>query len=180
MENDAGDLRVDMTLVEAIDNAEEGIEYEEDDDFAGGGDIVATLTGVKTRGTGEADGDAGLKLREKGVGNLNAKLFGVESSNNLVDGILLREDSDGSLSAQLQTMTTLLNNGDGLELDENSAGNLNVVVKKATSSNNVLGGVRADQASPGTGTLQLVTFTASGNGLGAVVANAGVTVTQTP
>ncbi len=64
----AGDLRVDMTLVEAIGNLEEGIEYEEGDDFAGGGDIVATLTGVKTRDNGEADGDAGLKLREKGVG----------------------------------------------------------------------------------------------------------------
>lgn len=140
-----------MTLVEAIGNAEEGIEYEEDDDFAGGGDIVATLTGVKTRGNGEADGDAGLKLREKGVGNVSAKLSAVESSSNFVDGILLREDSDGNLVARLQSLTTLGNNGDGLELDENSAGDLDVVVKKATSSNNVLAGVRADQASPGTG-----------------------------
>ncbi len=93
---------------------------------------------------------------------------------------LLREDSDGNLIAQLQNTTTLGNTGDGLEFDENSARDLDVIVKQATSSNNVLAGIRADHASPGSGALQLVTFTATGNGAGAIVANAGVTVTQTP
>ncbi|MGH7470132.1 MAG: hypothetical protein ACRENP_19475 [Longimicrobiales bacterium] len=29
-----------------------GIEYEEDNDFAGGGDIIATLTNIKIKGNG--------------------------------------------------------------------------------------------------------------------------------
>ncbi len=179
-ENDAGDLRVDMSLVEAIDNREEGIEYEEDDDFAGGGDIIATLVGIKVRGNGSVDGDAGLKLREKGVGNLNARLIGVESSGNLVDGILLREDADGNLVAKIQNATTNGNTGDGIEFDENSTGNLDGVVEKATSSNNTEAGIRADQGGTGTGTLQLVAVTLNANGVAAIIANAGVIVTQTP
>ena len=43
-ENHAGDLRVDMLFVEASRNGEEGIDYEEDDDFAGGGDLVPPWT----------------------------------------------------------------------------------------------------------------------------------------
>ena len=43
-----GISRVDMLLVEASRNGEEGIDYEEDDDFAGGGDLVATMELVKT------------------------------------------------------------------------------------------------------------------------------------
>lgn len=48
----------------------EGIDYEEDGDFARGGEIVAILTGVKTRGNGEADGDAG-----SGTGTLQPVTF---------------------------------------------------------------------------------------------------------
>ncbi len=68
-ENDAGDLAVDMLLVEASGNGEEGIDYEEDDDFAGGGNLIARMELV--RANGNRGGDAGLKIREKGDGNLD-------------------------------------------------------------------------------------------------------------
>jgi hypothetical protein len=177
-ENDAGDLRVDMTLVEALNNREEGIEYEEDDDVAGGGDIIATLTNIKTRGNGSADGDAALKLREKGDGNLSAKLTNIESSNNSISGVQVREDADGNLQAEIRNAVALGNMGDGIEFDENSTGNLNGTVTRSNSSNNTLAGIRADQGGAGTGTLQVVATTLAGNGAGAIVANAGVTVIQ--
>jgi hypothetical protein len=179
-ENDAGDLRVDMTLVEAIGNHEEGIEYEEDDDVAGGGDIVATLIGVRASGNGAADGDAGLKLREKGVGNLDVQLKGIESSANLVDGALLREDADGDLTATLQNVVTNGNTGDGIEFDENAAGNLTGVVAHATANTNTQAGIRGDQGGAGAGTLQLTAVATVGNLVAAVVTNPGIVLTQTP
>jgi hypothetical protein len=45
-ENDAGDLRVNLSEVVANFNHEEGIDYEEDDDFAGGGDLVTIMDRV--------------------------------------------------------------------------------------------------------------------------------------
>ena len=173
-ENDVGDIRVDMTLVEALDNSQEGIEYEEDDDVAGGGDIVATLIGIKTRGNKE--GDAGLKLREKGAGNLDARLIGIESSGNLVDGVLLREDADGNLTGSIEGASTTGNTGDGIEFDENGAGDLDGTVERANSSDNTVAGIRADQGGTGVGVLRLVDVTTNGNPGGAVVVNAGVTV----
>jgi hypothetical protein len=64
----AATCAVDLWLVDASGNREEGIDYEEDDDFAGGGDLVATMIGVRANGNGVDDGDAGLKIREKGLG----------------------------------------------------------------------------------------------------------------
>ena len=72
------------------------------------------------------------------------------------------------------------NNGDGIEFDENGAGNLDGTVEKTTSSNNTGVGIRADQGGAGAGTLRLIAVTTLGNGDGAIVANAGVTVIQTP
>jgi hypothetical protein len=177
-ENDEGDIRLDMLLVKAIGNSEEGIEYEEDDDFAGGGDIVANLIGIVVRENGSEDGDAGLKLREKGPGNLSANLVSVESSRNFITGILLREDADGNASAKLRTIVADGNDGDGLEFDENSTGNLAAEVTLAKLINNTDAGIRADQGSAGTGLLRLVNVALTGNGAGPIIANAGVTVTQ--
>ena len=80
-ENDAGNFQLDMTLVEATGSGEEGIDFEEDDDFAGGGDLTATLVGIKADGNG-AGGDAGLKIREKGLGNLTAMVRNAQTNGN--------------------------------------------------------------------------------------------------
>ncbi len=58
-ENNAGDMRIDFSLSEASRNREEGIDLEEDDDFAGGGELVTTMIGVKANGN--RAGDAGVK-----------------------------------------------------------------------------------------------------------------------
>ena len=100
-ENNAGDIRVDLSHVEAIGNAEEGVEYEEDDDFAGGGDIVTTMTDMVTNGNGANDGDAGLKVREKGDGSVIAVISGAVASDNAIGGILVREDAAGNLRADI-------------------------------------------------------------------------------
>ena len=97
-ENNAGDLRVDMEQVEANGNGEEGIDYEEDDDFAGGGNLVTVMTHITANGNGiSTDGDAGLKIREKGDGDLDTTVAYVETSNNLIGGISIREDDAGGL-----------------------------------------------------------------------------------
>ena len=177
-ENDAGDFRVDMTLVEASRNLQEGIDFEEDDDFAGGGDLITRLAGIKTNGNGAA-GDAGLKIREKGDGNLDAGAVGVEASDNLNRGVQLREDDGGSLAARVRMATTDGNASHGVDFDENSSGNVTALVADSRSRDNQGFGVRADNQAPGVGTLHLERVILSGNASGAT-GGSGVTVTQSP
>lgn len=167
-ENGAGDLRVDLLHVTAEDNLEEGIEYEEDDDVAGGGDIVATIRQVVVRRNGAADGDAGLKLREKGEGNLFATIEQVEATDNAVGGIQVREDANGTLTASFRQVIATGNDGDGIEFDENGAGNLVGRVASSTARDNADAGVDADQAGAGVGTLELFRLTGGNNGDGDV------------
>ena len=173
-ENDAGDFRATMTLVEASRNREEGIDFEEDDDFAGGGDLVTRLAGIKANGN--LGGDGGLKIREKGVGNLDANVAGIEASDNLTSGISVREDADGSLVSQIRLATTERNTNHGIDFDENAAGDLTAVVALSKSANNTGFGVRADQGGAGIGTLLLDRVTLSGNVAGPT-GGGGVTVT---
>ncbi len=183
-ENDAGDLEVNMLLVEANDNSEEGIEYEEDDDFAGGGNIAATLLGIRANGNGANDGDAGLKLREKGEGDLTATLNGIETLQNLVSGVLLREDAAGSLLADVTAATSRGNADRGIDFDENApsaseasepagGGNLTVALRNSTALDNVGLDLRADEGGAGAGTLTITNVTFGTNG-------GGVTPTITP
>ena len=164
-ENNAGDLRVDLQHVEASGNGEEGIDYEEDDDFAGGGDLVAEMTHVIANGNGvNNDGDAGLKIREKGVGNLDVNVVDVETSNNLIGGISVREDDNGDLAASISRATSLANGGRGIDFDENGIGNLAATVSGSTILTNADVDLRADEASTGVGVLHVlnVTYATSG------------------
>lgn len=176
-ENDAGDFRVAMERVEASRNLEEGIDFEEDDDFAGGGDLVATLAGITTNGN--AGGDAGLKIREKGVGSLEVRVAGAEASGNLTSGIQLREDAGGSLLAHVSRATTAGNDGHGIDFDENAAGDLTATVELSRSLSNGGFGVRADNAGAGAGFLRLVRVTLADNAAGDV-GGASVMVTRVP
>lgn len=172
-ENNAGDLRVDLTLVVASNNLEEGIDYEEDDDFAGGGELVTTMTGIVADSNG---GDGGLKIREKGVGSLIANVTGVQANRNLVSGISIREDADGSLTSSIVRARTIRNAAHGIDFDENSTGDLIATVAKSVSSQNTLYGIRADQQLPGVGTLKLTQVDLAGN-TGGTTTGSNVTVT---
>lgn len=183
-ENNAGDLRVDLVQVEASGNREEGIDYEEDDDFAGGGDLVTVMTGIIANGNGADGGDAGLKIREKGAGELNVQATNVEASNNEIGGISIREDAQGSLVSSLWNARTQSNAGHGIDFDENrlntsDAGDLIAAVYDSNSSNNSGAGVRADQQTPGTGTLLLSHVVLSGN-TGGPTTGSNVTITSIP
>lgn len=181
-ENNAGDFRVDMSFVEASGNREEGIDFEEDDDFAGGGDLVTTLIAVKANGNGADGGDAGLKIREKGDGNLEATVNGAETSGNVIGGISVREDAAGSLVSSITRAKSIGNTGNGIDFDENGAGDLTASVTASTSADNTTFGVRADQqlaSGAGVGTLQLTAVTLTGNVSGTTTGS-NVTVTVTP
>ena len=183
-ENDAGDLKVDLELVDASGNGEEGIDYEEDDDFAGGGDLIVTMKNIRANGNGISvdaqnvhQGDAGLKIREKGVGIADVEVNGVEASNNFIRGIQVREDDQGTLTAAILKATTLSNASHGIDFDENrlnssDVGHLAASVTDSTSSNNLGAGVRADQqtATP-RGTLLLTNVTMTGNTTPGVAGN---------
>jgi hypothetical protein len=169
-ENDAGDMHVTMELVSANGNNEEGIDLEEDDDFAGGGDLVAEISRAEASNNGPGDGDAGVKIREKGEGNLEATLNRVETLNNSFDGIQIREDENGSLVASVNRALSTGNDGRGINFDENSTdpeegpldaeGDLTASVSNSTSTGNESAGVRADQAiPPGNGSLVLTHVT---------------------
>lgn len=171
-ENHAGDLRVDMLLVEASRNGEEGIDYEEDDDFAGGGDLVTSMTLIRT--DGNRGGDAGLKIREKGDGNLEAAVRGVHASDNLggASGINIREDAGGSLEALVSHATATRNANHGIDFDENRinaadlTGALTAVVASSVSSENAGTGVRGDSQTPAASSLTLRQTILTGNAAG--------------
>lgn len=174
-ENDAGDLRIDMSLVEASRNLEEGIDLEEDDDFAGGGDLITTMSGIVANGN--AGGDAGVKIREKGVGDLDARLTTVQAGGNETRGIQLREDAGGSMVAELRLIRTDDNAGIGIDFDENGTGGLSASVKNSGSRNNDGFGVRADdQGADGASTLVLTNVTLTGN-IDGPSGGGGVTIT---
>lgn len=175
-ENNAGDFRVDMLNVQAIGNGEEGIDYEEDDDFAGGGELVTTMIGIVANSNG---GDGGLKIREKGEGNLVANVAGVVANNNVESGISIREDANGNLDARITGSRTQTNGAHGIDFDENSDGVLTAIVRLAQSTSNTLYGIRADQGGTGTGTLDLFKVQLIGNTVGTTTGG-GVTVTTLP
>jgi Right handed beta helix region len=165
-ENDEGNLIVDMTDAEAVGNGEEGIDLEEDDDFAGGGSLTTRLTGITANGNGSlGDTDAGIKVREKGDGNLAASVRDAEANDNLneTSGIQIREDDAGNLTATVDRSTTNDNDNRGVDFDENGDGNLTATARHGTSSENADAGIRADQGGDGTGTLTVLFMTLTGN-----------------
>jgi hypothetical protein len=187
-ENDAGNMHVKMVLVAANGNDEEGIDLEEDDDFAGGGDLVSEISFAEASNNGPGDGDAGIKIREKGDGNLDATLDRVQTSNNDFDGIQIREDANGSLVASVSQALSTGNDGHGINFDENRTGNglsdtegdLTASVSNSTSTGNTGAGVRADQQIPlGDGSLLLTDVTAVPN-TGGATTGSNVTVTVAP
>ncbi|MGD9904624.1 MAG: hypothetical protein AB7U83_14255 [Vicinamibacterales bacterium] len=163
-ENHAGDLRVNLLLVEANGNREEAIDYEEDDDFAGGGDLVTTMVGVRASGSGADGGDGAVKIREKGAGNLQAWLNGVDTRGNDYDGINIREDADGWLQASIVRATSTGNAGEGIVYDERGDGDLSAALANSTALGNGGPDLFANQASTGAGTFMItnVTFASSG------------------
>jgi hypothetical protein len=164
-ENDAGDLRVDLSDVEANGNREEGIDYEEDDDFAGGGDLVTTMDRVMTNGNGSSGGDGGLKIREKGVGNLDVTLTNIIASQNSLAGVHLRESDAGDSRISIDGAVATGNSGStghGIELRESSSGNITAAsLRNVTASGNSGFGVSAEN-----GTVNIANVKGGANGLG--------------
>ena len=143
-ENDAGDFKVDLTSVEASGNGEEGVDFEEDDDFAGGGDLITNLVDVET--DDNAGGDGGLKIREKGDGNLTAAIRRAVAAGNQTDGIHVQEDDAGNLAATIERSTADGNSSDGIEFEENSTGDLSAIVDRSTTDGNGQDGVEFDES----------------------------------
>jgi hypothetical protein len=150
-ENGPGDIRVTMADVLAASNFQEGVELEEDDDVAGGGGIEADLRRITTRGNGREGGDAGLKLREKGEGDLTARLADIVSTDNEVAaggdpvaGIQVREDENGDLSGQISGATVRRNSGAGTTLEQEPEGTGEVRFSRYTAANNGEGAIESE------------------------------------
>jgi hypothetical protein len=139
-ENDAGDLRVDLDDVEANFNREEGIDYEEDDDFAGGGDLVAVMNRITTSGNGASGGDGGLKIREKGAGDLRVMLSNIIATQNSLAGIHVRESDSGSATlVSISNAIANSNAGHGIEVRGVSSSTTTTYVDVTTSNNGTFG-----------------------------------------
>jgi hypothetical protein len=161
-ENDAGDLRVDLSDVEANGNREEGIDYEEDDDFAGGGDLVTVMDRIQTIGNGIDGGDGGLKIREKGVGDLDVTLTNIIASQNSLAGVHLRETEAGDSRISIDGAVANSNSGHGIELRESSSGNITAAnIRNVTTSSNAGFGVSAEN-----GTVNITNVKGGANALG--------------
>lgn len=160
-ENDAGDLRVDLRDVEANFNREEGIDYEEDDDFAGGGDLVTVMDRVTTHGNGADGGDGGLKIREKGAGNLSVTLTGIIASQNNMAGIHVRESDGGSAAlVSIANAITTGNADHGIQVRGVSSSTTTSYVDITTSANGGFG------LSVDAGTANVTNVKGGGNGNG--------------
>ncbi len=162
-ENDAGDFRVDMTLAEASRNGEEGFDFEEDDDFQGGGDLITSLTAVKADGNGASGGDAGLKIRERGDGKIDATVRGSETNDNLSGGINVREQGNGDLQTAIERATANGNRADGINAREDDTGNLNATVARSTASGNAADGIEFEENGVGNLTASADRSTTDGN-----------------
>jgi hypothetical protein len=164
-ENDAGDLRVNLTDVEANDNLQEGIEYEEDDDVAGGGDVVTVMERITTNGNGAIEGDGGLKVREKGAGNLDVTLSNIIASQNSEAGIHLRETDAGDARVSIDGAVTNGNSGStghGIEVRESSSGSITAAtITNVTTSGNTGFGVSVEN-----GTVNATNVKGGANGSG--------------
>jgi hypothetical protein len=169
-ENNIGDLRVDMTGVEASGNGEEGIDLEEDDDFAGGGDVVTVMDDVRTFGNGDG-ADGALKIREKDAGNLTATLTNIAASHNVGSGVFVRESSGGNAVVNMAHVVSTANRsgvldpfslGHGIELQESGGGDLSATISDATVSANAGNGVFANAS----GTATVTNVRGDGNAFG--------------
>ncbi len=118
----------------------------------------------------------GLKIREKGVGNLTATVRNSQTNGNQTDGTNIREDSNGNLVATVNRSTADGNTGDGIQFDERGADSLTATASNGSSSNNTSGrrtrrsGERRSESDRHVLTGNAVPF----------FANASVTVNQTP
>ena len=186
-ENDGGDLRVDMFDVEASGNGEEGIDYEEDDDFAGGGDLVSTFTAITANDN--KYGDGGLKIREKGAGNLQVAVNGVEAHRSgfvngmpvldedvdpeadadiinepvVVAGVHIRETGAGNAAVLVANAVANGNSGNGIEIREADDGDLNAQVNTAHTEDNVVDGLLVREENVGSLTSNVLNVVSTGN-----------------
>lgn len=162
-----GDLVVELTNVDASRNREEGIDLEEDDDFDGvgswGGDLIATISGVTTDANCSDGGDGGLKVRERGDGDVWAHVARVGARENECDGVSVREQEAGSIGAQVERPTADGNTSDGVEFREQDAGDLVAATSNGSASANVAAGVRARESGTGGGSLLLDRVTLEAN-----------------
>jgi hypothetical protein len=142
-----------MHLVEASRNGEEGIDLEEDDDFEGGGDLVAVLTRVTAKQN--RGGDAGIKLRERGEGLADATLKHILAADNLTSGIQVRESNPGNLIALIEHAVSTGNQNHGVDLQESSDGDLTGTVRHATLADNGGAGISASESGNGAGAVTL-------------------------
>ena len=120
-ENHAGDLRVNLLLVEANGNREEGIDYEEDDDFAGGGDLVTAMTGV-----GEWERRRRWrrrsKIREKGDGDLERHAERHADTRTTPSAESASARTPPAASSSVTRRPSRGNDGHGIDFDENGDG----------------------------------------------------------
>jgi hypothetical protein len=162
-ENDAGDLRVNLTDVEANDNLQEGIEYEEDDDVAGGGDVVTVMERITTNGNGVDEETAAVVQR--GAGNFSTPLSNIIASQNSEAGIHLRETDAGDARVSIDGAVTNGNSGStghGIEVRESSSGSITAAtITNVTTSGNTGFGVSVEN-----GTVNATNVKGGANGSG--------------
>ena len=173
-ENNAGNLAVNFTEVTASSNGEEGIDLEEDDDVAGGGNLITVMERIKTFANGDG-ADGGLKIREKSGGDLNVSISSALSQHNVGSGIFIRESGGGNAVVNIDNVNSNANRagaldpfsaGHGIEIIENGAGNLTGTVTNVTVSSNAGFGIFASHEAAGTGVVTASRADGNGNALG--------------
>jgi len=128
--------------------------------------IGSTFTG---NGTGAIDFD-GVRVDERGEGDINSFIMATTIDGNGGDGIELDEAGAGDVDATM-VKVSIDNNGfynpadldDGFDIDEADDGDINVKLIKVTANNNMDEGLDFDEAGEGDVVAKIMSVVASGN-----------------
>lgn len=171
------DMTVRLHKVSVTDSALYGVHIDDNadefDDGTAGSDIGVELiirnSEFTGNGTGAIDFD-GVRVDERGLGDIHAEIINTHIDGNGGDGIELDEGGDGDVDATMINVT-LNGNGfyneedldDGFDIDEADAGDLEVTLIKVQINDNMDEGLDFDEAGEGDLNMMLRRVDASNN-----------------
>lgn len=171
------DITVELNKVAVTDSALYGVHIDDnadefDDGIAGsdiGVELIIRNSKFTGNGTGAIDFD-GVRVDERGLGDIHAEIINTHIDANGGDGIELDEGGDGDVDATMINVT-LNGNGffneedldDGFDIDEADAGDLEVTLIKVQVNDNMDEGLDFDEAGEGDLDMMLRRVSANNN-----------------
>ncbi len=176
-ESQGDDIRVSLHQVHVSGSALYGVHIDDNlNDYDEGhkGSAIGIELNISdssfiANGTGAFDFD-GIRVDERGVGDISAYIVNTYIEGNGADGLELDEGGEGSVNAVMKQVT-LNQNGfyheqdfdDGFDIDETGAGHVNVILSDVQANYNMNEGLDFSEQGEGNIEVMLTRVTASDN-----------------